>query len=300
MNTTNEHVFGIVLAGGEGQRLQEFIKERTGTTRPKQYTTLTGTRTMLRHTLDRIEKLVPIKHVFTVVNRKHLAFALETLSDHEKKYTLVLPVNKETAASIVVPLVQINQQDRSSIVAIFPSDHFIIEEEKFMRYVEDAVGCVQTFPECAIILGVQPHVPEPEYGWIEVQKNFLHCGGNRFYNVVKFWEKPDAPAAQKLFDAGALWNSMVIVAKSDTLMRLVRKTLPQVYDPLVRFRMSYGATAPDPNIELIFQRLPAMNFSKHVLEQNSKYLRVLRMEGVYWNDWGKKERILADLSRFGQ
>ncbi len=39
-----DHLWGIVLAGGEGKRLQEFIRKRYGVERPKQYSAIIGKR----------------------------------------------------------------------------------------------------------------------------------------------------------------------------------------------------------------------------------------------------------------
>ena len=43
----------LVLAAGDGVRLQAFTERWFGTPRPKQYCTFVGTRSMLDHTLDR-------------------------------------------------------------------------------------------------------------------------------------------------------------------------------------------------------------------------------------------------------
>jgi mannose-1-phosphate guanylyltransferase len=51
-------VCGIVLDGGEGRRLQPFIKSLGKGTLPKQYANLIGTHSMLEHTLRRAEKLI--------------------------------------------------------------------------------------------------------------------------------------------------------------------------------------------------------------------------------------------------
>jgi len=50
---------GIVLAGGEGNRLKHFIYQLRGSPVPKQYINFIGTRSMLEHTLDRAERLIP-------------------------------------------------------------------------------------------------------------------------------------------------------------------------------------------------------------------------------------------------
>jgi hypothetical protein len=37
MSGTDDHLWGIILAGGEGRRLQHFIRMHYGSDRPKQY-----------------------------------------------------------------------------------------------------------------------------------------------------------------------------------------------------------------------------------------------------------------------
>src|ERR1041385_9464738 len=64
----------LVLAGGEGKRLRPFIHLLRGDFLPKQYVNFIGRRSMLEHTWERAEKLVPSSSVFTVLNRSHLAF----------------------------------------------------------------------------------------------------------------------------------------------------------------------------------------------------------------------------------
>jgi len=62
---------GIILAGGEGERLRPFIRQLRGSVLPKQYVNLIGTRSMLEHTFSRVEKLIPPGQIFTVVSQNH-------------------------------------------------------------------------------------------------------------------------------------------------------------------------------------------------------------------------------------
>src|SRR5215510_13565916 len=70
----DEEFCGIVLAGGEGKRLQPFIRSLGKGTLPKQYVNFIGSRSMLDHTLDRAEKLMPPARVVTVISEAHLRY----------------------------------------------------------------------------------------------------------------------------------------------------------------------------------------------------------------------------------
>jgi mannose-1-phosphate guanylyltransferase len=48
----------VILAGGQRRRLESFVRAIFGENRPKQFSSIIGTRSMLRHTWDRARRLV--------------------------------------------------------------------------------------------------------------------------------------------------------------------------------------------------------------------------------------------------
>jgi len=294
-----DHLWGIILAGGEGKRLQEFIRKRYGGERPKQYSAIIGKRSMLRHTLDRVEKLIPPKQLQIVVARKHRKYLPEVLKEREKKAVLSAPENRESAASIFLALSHIYIRDPNAIVAIFPSDHFIGEEERFLQYVELAISFNEEHPDYVVLLGIKPSEANPEYGWIEPSKKFLLHKGNRFFKVVRFSEKPDLEIAQQYFNAGWLWNSLVLVAKCDTLVKMYRQHLDCIYTAFKNAKKSYGTDNEEGFVADAFSDIPSMSFSKSILEVIPDSLFVLRVEGILWSDWGTAEQVVKDLDSLG-
>jgi mannose-1-phosphate guanylyltransferase len=294
-----DHLWGIVLAGGEGKRLQEFIRKRYGTERPKQYSAIIGKRTMLRHTLDRVERIIPPKQLQIVVARKHRKYLPEVLKEREKKAVLFTPENRESAASIYLALSHIYVRDPEAIIAIFPSDHFIGEEERFLQYVELAISFSEEHPDYVVLLGIKPTEAIPDYGWIEPSKKFLHHKGNRFYRVVSFSEKPNLEIVQQYFNKGWLWNSLVLAAKCETLVKMYRQHLECIYDAFKKAKTTYGTDSEESFIAKAFADIPSKNFSKSLLEEIPDNLFVLRAEGILWSDWGTKEQVLKDLDSLG-
>jgi len=69
-----ELLCGIVLAGGEGKRLQPFVRSLGRGTLPKQYVNFVGDRSMLEQTLQRGEKLIPSARLLTVIAESHLRY----------------------------------------------------------------------------------------------------------------------------------------------------------------------------------------------------------------------------------
>ena len=55
-------------------RLRDLIYRRRADYLPKQYMNFIGKRSMLEHTLDRAEKLIPAQRLLTVITKEHLKF----------------------------------------------------------------------------------------------------------------------------------------------------------------------------------------------------------------------------------
>ena len=54
--------WSIVLGGGDGGRMTDFIQRWLGYPRPKQYCTFVGDRSLFQHTLDRASALCRQEH----------------------------------------------------------------------------------------------------------------------------------------------------------------------------------------------------------------------------------------------
>jgi len=73
MAAHSHDLWGLVLAGGEGKRLEEYVRQLRGESLPKQYVNFIGTRSMLEHTFDRAERLIPRQRILTIVSKHHLS-----------------------------------------------------------------------------------------------------------------------------------------------------------------------------------------------------------------------------------
>src|SRR5262245_66307226 len=88
---------GIVLAGGEGQRLKPFVHELRQNALPKQYVNIIGTRSMIEHAFARTEKVIPRERIFTVVNPAHLTHheVNQQLSTRSNSTVVIQPENRD-------------------------------------------------------------------------------------------------------------------------------------------------------------------------------------------------------------
>src|SRR5690242_6857195 len=116
--------WAVVLAGGEGRRMRPFIEAWLGESRPKQFCTFTGSRSMLEMTLERAHRLVGPEHVVTVLGKGHREWLPESYRTIFGGMVLEQPGDFGTAAGLLAGLAYILEQDVDATVLVLPADQF--------------------------------------------------------------------------------------------------------------------------------------------------------------------------------
>lgn len=290
--------WAIVLAGGEGTRVRGFLKQLCGGSGLKQFSSIIGRRSMLQHTLDRMQQLVPAERILVVVGANHRKEAEQQLAHWPRENIIYQPANRDTAPGILLPLAHITYRDPAATIVVSPSDHFVRDESAFMGSVETAVRDLKQHPEDIVLLGMTPEQgQETEYGYIEVKRRsrLAHT-----LPVVGFVEKPSLQVARQLIHRGALWNTMVLAATSAALWQRVRDTAPSLYNAFGLIQAMLNSVHASRFIEHVYESIPNVNFSSHICQPLARRLRVLPVPNVGWSDWGTVASILRTLREMGQ
>jgi mannose-1-phosphate guanylyltransferase len=291
--------WAVILAGGDGTRLQSMTRTITGDDRPKQFVPVIGGSTLLDQTRSRVSLSVSPGRTLFVVTEKHRRFYQSLTQTVSQNLLLEQPANKGTAPAILYALMRVAAKSPKAIVALFPSDHYFADDEEFMSHVDLAFDAVQLQPETVTLLGITPSGPETEYGWIEPQRSILGGLPGSITRVNRFWEKPDANVARSLIDQGCLWNSFVMVGRVDALLKMTREALSELFLAFARTVPMFGGTVERNAICDLYRRIPDANFSHEVLAKRPNDLAVMRVGDVGWSDLGEPARVLATLAQLG-
>jgi mannose-1-phosphate guanylyltransferase len=180
-------------------------------------------------------------------------------------------------------------------VVVFPSDHFILEEGRFIDHVRLAVRSVRQNPSRILLLAMEAQWAETEYGYIvpaDISGHIDLCGCRK---AAHFVEKPDPAQARLLLAGGALWNTMIMVFRVETLFRHVETLFPEVAQHFRSLAKSIGTPAEKRKIREVYAELSSLNFSKDILERISarfhEAVYVLPVLQVTWSDWGSPQRL---------
>lgn len=294
---TSDQLWSIILAGGEGSRMSAFVHRWLGRPTPKQYCAFVGTRSMFQHTLDRASRLTPPDRMVTVVARSHRHDALAQWGDLRGGTILFQPANRDTAAGLFLPLTYIRARAPEATVVLYPSDHFVYPEDRFLDAVRRTVRVAESRTDRVVMLGVAPDRLELDYGWIQPGRPLESRDGEPVQSVRSFLEKPSAAQADAALRAGALWNTLVLAAKVDALWKLGWQCLPDMMRRFEQLGQAIGGPEETRLLNAMYHDLPMHNLSSDLLQRVPDHLAVIELTGVLWSDWGKPERIAETLRR---
>jgi mannose-1-phosphate guanylyltransferase len=197
--------WALMLAGGDGTRLRPLTTQIVGDARPKQFCPLIDRDTLLDRTRRRLDLLVRSDHQMIVVTRTHEAYYC-TLSQEMPPARLVIqPENRGTAPGIVYPLLRMIDLAGDVPLAVVPCDHHVSDDAALIGYVAAAIDVVRARRDLIVLLGIEPTRAETEYAPAEVP---LALDGESVFPIQRFWEKPSARMAERLFHdiPGACWR----------------------------------------------------------------------------------------------
>ena len=213
----------VIRAGGEGARLKPLTWQIGGENIPKQYFRLLDEDTLLDQTRSPVALPVDSKRTLIVVTQACECSYRPLLTNGSVANIVIQPENRGTAAAILYGPLQLAKLAASTVVAVFPCDHYVSNASLFMHHVDPAFQIASSWPDLIVLLGVTPN-----YGWIDPSEA-IAVGGTPLFCVRRFWEKPGRTAAERLQREGCLWNSFVLVAHDSALILAIKRASPGLW-----------------------------------------------------------------------
>ena len=283
-------VWGVLLAGGDGTRLQSLTTRIEGDTRPKQFCRILGDESLLTKTRRRISPLFDAGRVIAVVTRKHEKFYSRELNDLPQKAVIAQPENRGTGAAIATAILTLRELEPETIVATFPCDHHYVNEAAFLEVIEAGIQAARDNSEAIILVGAEATNPETDYGWIEPMQALVKGAGFALARVRQFCEKPTRETAQDLLRRGCLWNTFVTIGTVGTLIDVLCRTAPNAM-------LTLSAGILENDLASSYRSIASIDFSRDVLASRPQRLLVMRDAVSGWTDLGNPNRVFDALAR---
>lgn len=291
--------WGIILAGGDGTRLRSLTRLISGDERPKQFCRILGDESLLDRTIKRVELGIRRSNILLSVTRTHEMFYGYLFDKFDRGRLVEQPANLGTAPAILYSLIRIAKADPDASVTFFPSDHYLSDDDEFMRQVDAAFTGIERRPGMIALLGITPASAETEYGWIEPESGADVNREGLLMGVRRFWEKPDKKTAGGLFSNGCLWNSFVMTGKVTAFLTMIARSVPVLYHEFMGASHLIGTPAESDAADYIYEKLTPVNFSHRVLEPSTRNLLTLAVKDIEWSDLGDPGRVLSTLENIG-
>lgn len=217
-----------ILAGGSGQRLWPLSTPEN----PKQLIPFIDNQSLLDITVQRLSAINHEKEL-CVVTSSSLAQSIKKQSYDEISWYVEEPVGRNTAPAILLTCLKSYEKDPHSLIAFFPADHFIPDQQKFCTLVEKALThCAKN--DTIATLGLVPTGPATGYGYI--QADTQEALGKNYFPAVTFHEKPDLARAKRYAQQNNMfWNAGMFLAKTSVLLQEFKQHAPFLWDTMQQF-----------------------------------------------------------------
>lgn len=270
----------VILAGGSGTRFWPLSR----VARPKQLISITGDRTMLQRTVERVLPLNP-KRILVITNRVQAEETELQLAGFRGVPINIIaePSARNTAPAIGLAAAIIAAHDPAGIMAVLPADHFIKDEEALRTTLVKARHAAHN--GYLVTLGVMPSRPETGYGYIEAD---MELRGDGPFPVRRFVEKPPLEQAVRYLEEGNFfWNSGMFIWRCDTILNEITRYRPDLGRALADISFSgdvWQLSDLSTQIEAMYDSIASDSIDYAVMEKSSR-VQVVPVE-MGWSDVG--------------
>ena len=243
----------VLLSGGSGKRLWPLSND----IRSKQFIPFfrqsDGTRhSMAQRVCGQVCHAIPGAQITIATSKAQVSVLRNQLGDAVD--ICVEPCRRDTFPAIALVsayLHDVKGVDENEAVAVCPVDPYV--EDGYFAAVHQLTQLVGTGAGELMLMGIEPTYPSEKYGYILPQNK------ETVSHVLSFREKPDADAAQRYIDEGALWNSGVFAYCLGYVLTRARRLLGcsdyegllAAYESLEKISFDYAVVERESNIGVL-------------------------------------------------
>ena len=269
----------VIMAGGVGSRLWPLSTSQL----PKQFVDVLGLgKSLLQITVERFQPLCPIENVWIVTSKEYYDIVSEQLPMIPSEHILLEPARRNTAPCIAYACSKIAKIHPDADIIVSPSDAFVLNTERFVQAVSDAIDFVdESDSERIVTIGICPNRPETGYGYI-----CSDCASKgTISKVLEFKEKPDLHTAEQYLKAGNyFWNAGIFIYKVKTILSQLRQHSPGIMELIDKMSPYYFTSKESSTLNEYFPLCEKISIDFAVMEKSNEIYVISQDLG--WSDLG--------------
>jgi len=268
------------MAGGVGSRFWPMSTPE----HPKQFLDVLGIgKSLLQLTFERLSRTVTKDQIFILTNTSYAQLVSHQLPDLPLENILCEPERKNTAPCLAYASAKIYAKNPSATLIVLPSDHLIVNEQRFAELIEKAIQTA-TAEKVLVTLGISPSRPDTGYGYIEFDEQDIgHFG--KATKVRQFCEKPTLDVAETFLNAGNyFWNAGIFIWQAQTIITALEEFQPALAALFLDDLSVYNTQREQEFIRNAFRLCSDISIDYAVLE-HAKNVSVV-LSDFDWSDLG--------------
>lgn len=272
----NKNNYAVIMAGGIGSRFWPISTSET----PKQFHDMLGKgSSLLQKTFMRLEALVPTENMIIATNKNYKNLVLDQLPNVSEQQLFLEPAMRNTAPCILATALKVYSQNKEGVLLIAPSDHWIEDEEEFIRNIQTAFDACNE-ADILMTLGIKPNSPNTGYGYIQFENE-----SKEIKKVKQFTEKPNLEKAKEFLAQGDyLWNAGIFVWTAKSIIKAFKEHLPDMYAIFEQGATDWNTTNEQEFIDKNYANSENISIDFGIIEKANN-VHVLPVD-FGWNDLG--------------
>lgn len=285
MKMKDPNTYSLIMAGGIGSRFWPMSTPQ----KPKQFLDVLGIgKSLLQLTFERMLAFSEVQNIYILTNEEYLELVLEQLPGIKAAQVICEPQRKNTAPCIAFAAAKINSINANATLVISPSDHLILNAEKFNQCILRAIDTAAM--DQLVTLGIQPTRPDTGYGYIEIANK----SAGQVHPVLRFREKPDVETAKAFVTSGNyFWNAGIFIWKASTVLSAFESHAMNLHRLFCHDLTKYNGPHEQAFMRESFAACEDISIDFAVMEHASNVSVVL--SDFDWSDlgtWGSIEQMV--------
>jgi len=248
----NKNHYVAIMAGGIGSRFWPMSR----TALPKQFLDVLNTgKTLVQWTYERYAKFIPAENIFIVTSEEYVDIVKTQLPMLPLENILAEPSKKNTAPCIAYISFKLAQMNPDAKCIVAPSDHLILEEERFQSIALQALDFVDNI-KALVTLGIQPTHPNTGYGYIQYEG----------------------------LEVDFLWNAGIFAWKISNILAAFEKYQPEMFELFEQEKQHFNTPEEHGAIQRIYPLCTNISIDIAIMEKASNVYVMPASFG--WSDLG--------------
>jgi mannose-1-phosphate guanylyltransferase len=198
---------------------------------PKQFQNVTGSKSMIRATFDRLAtKLLDSKDIYVSVNKSQIKKIKSELAEVPAENLIIETDTRNTGPAICLEICFLEKKlSGGEIIASLPSDDYISDNDAFISLLLAAEEFIKKNPEFILTPGIKPSYSDTGYSYLKAGRNLQKVGEENIYEVADWIEKPEQDYCDELIKSGVYYyHTGMYIWQLKNIVALWKKIQPEM------------------------------------------------------------------------